>query len=310
MTDTDRKINGQPEPWRRQVVWGRPPQQTFRAGPLPKGERLPPLPEPPREAPLTTRPASSIFSGSMIPQARPEPVTRSPSDEVSVLDDVIIEAPRTKRKSRKAAAAPVAETPLEAPVEAPVESDMVAAPVATRVEPEPAAPMVVSPTLIAASARRRAPNRLPLYVGGAVAVVALMAVGGFMLSRSTPPAAEATASPPANEPVAVVDAPATAPVPVVEAPAVAAAPATPVTASAPSRPTPSATRRSAASSQPQTTAPAPAAGSTPTPAPAIVTAPLVETPVQTTPSGPPPTEAERPSADPDAPVTTRPQPLN
>ena len=49
-TDTDKKLNGTPEPFRRPVVWGRPPATVFRAGPLPKGGTLPPLPEPPRRA--------------------------------------------------------------------------------------------------------------------------------------------------------------------------------------------------------------------------------------------------------------------
>jgi Meckel syndrome type 1 protein len=38
----------------------------------------------------------------------------------------------------------------------------------------------------------------------------------------------------------------------------------------------------------------------------VVTAP----PIQAEPAGPPPTAAERPAADPDAPIATRPQPLN
>ncbi|MDP2765322.1 MAG: hypothetical protein Q8O54_10860, partial [Brevundimonas sp.] len=63
-TDTDKKLNGAPEPFRRPVVWGRPPATVFRAGPLPRGERLAPLPEPPR-----ARPAAGILSGSMIPRA-------------------------------------------------------------------------------------------------------------------------------------------------------------------------------------------------------------------------------------------------
>ncbi|MDO9588861.1 MAG: hypothetical protein Q7J13_13125, partial [Brevundimonas sp.] len=65
-TDTDKKLNGTPEPFRRPMIWGRPPATVFRAGPLPKGERLPPLPEPPRAGS-----AAGILSGSMIPRAAP-----------------------------------------------------------------------------------------------------------------------------------------------------------------------------------------------------------------------------------------------
>ena len=47
---TDNPLNGQPQPFRRAVQWGRPPATTFRAGPLPKGEKLPlRLVLPPRE---------------------------------------------------------------------------------------------------------------------------------------------------------------------------------------------------------------------------------------------------------------------
>ncbi|MGZ9101145.1 MAG: hypothetical protein ACXW3O_15710, partial [Brevundimonas sp.] len=72
-TDTDDKRTGAPEPFRRPVVWGRPPQTVFRAGPLPKGGRLPPLPEPPRRAA-----GAGILSGSMIPRATPAPQAAGP----------------------------------------------------------------------------------------------------------------------------------------------------------------------------------------------------------------------------------------
>ena len=35
-TDTDKKLNGAPQPFRRPVVWGRPPATVFRAGPMGK----------------------------------------------------------------------------------------------------------------------------------------------------------------------------------------------------------------------------------------------------------------------------------
>uniref|UniRef100_UPI003FA5F14B hypothetical protein n=1 Tax=Brevundimonas sp. TaxID=1871086 RepID=UPI003FA5F14B len=66
-TESDKPLNGTPEPFRRPVVWGRPPATVFRAGPLPKGDSLPPLPEPPR----APNPSAGIFSGSMIPRAAP-----------------------------------------------------------------------------------------------------------------------------------------------------------------------------------------------------------------------------------------------
>ncbi|HVL42398.1 MAG TPA: hypothetical protein VM348_09590, partial [Brevundimonas sp.] len=69
-TESDKPLNGTPEPFRRPVVWGRPPATVFRAGPLPRGAALPPLPEPPR-APQPRPAGPGIFSGSMIPRAAP-----------------------------------------------------------------------------------------------------------------------------------------------------------------------------------------------------------------------------------------------
>ena len=52
MSTDDQTPNGSPVPFaRRPVTWGRAPATVFRAGPLPKGERLPPLPEPPKSSP-------------------------------------------------------------------------------------------------------------------------------------------------------------------------------------------------------------------------------------------------------------------
>src|SRR5687768_4671375 len=75
MSDDRPPLNGSPQPFaRRQVTWGRPPATTFRAGPLPKGEALPPLPEPPPARPAQPAAAqANFFSGSMIPRAAPQP---------------------------------------------------------------------------------------------------------------------------------------------------------------------------------------------------------------------------------------------
>ncbi|HEY0598539.1 MAG TPA: hypothetical protein VGD32_00440, partial [Brevundimonas sp.] len=76
-TDDNQPLNGSPTPFRRPISWGRPPATVFRAGPLPKGERLPPLPEPPAPDPLSGTPVRSnpaaILRGSMIPQAATRP---------------------------------------------------------------------------------------------------------------------------------------------------------------------------------------------------------------------------------------------
>ena len=65
-----------PVPFRRgQIVWGRPPQTTFMAGPLPRDEgmarlmAMPPHPQP-RPAPAPARPAASgLGNFSNVPQA-------------------------------------------------------------------------------------------------------------------------------------------------------------------------------------------------------------------------------------------------
>ncbi|MDZ4364696.1 MAG: hypothetical protein U0943_15145, partial [Brevundimonas sp.] len=86
-TDADKPLNGATEPFRRPVIWGRPPQTVFRAGPLPKGERLPPLPEPPRESQVRPPRAvgQGILSGSMIPRAAPRPAPQALTTETPVV---------------------------------------------------------------------------------------------------------------------------------------------------------------------------------------------------------------------------------
>ena len=75
---------------RRPVQWGRPPQTTFRAGPLPRGVGLmPPVaaPQPaqrPQPQPAVTaaaqRPSSGgVFTGSLVPQRRPAPPAAAPN---------------------------------------------------------------------------------------------------------------------------------------------------------------------------------------------------------------------------------------
>jgi len=131
---------------RRQVVWGRPPQTTFMAGPLPRGTGLmPPVPAPeteatkpaaapaaPRAAP---RPASgNVLGGSLVPQRRAPPQGVAPN----FLTAPAPVAPRPQVQPQPArAAAPVDATPRPLP---PVQTP--AAPVAARAPtPTPAAAM-------------------------------------------------------------------------------------------------------------------------------------------------------------------------
>jgi len=173
--------------------------------------------------------------------------------------------------------------------------------------------VAVSPALASASARRRPSGRAPLYAGVAAVVIGAVAVGGWLLTR--PPAA-APDNAPATALVAETTAPAPAPAVVESAPPVEAVPVSADAASpepaapAPVRPAPE--RASATAPAPARPTPAPAAPPAVTlqPAPPVSEppAPRIEI-VPSAPTGPAPTSAERPPSDPDAPIATRPQPL-
>lgn len=165
-TDTDKTLNGTPEPFRRPVIWGRPPQTVFRAGPLPRGGSLPPLPETPRLGA-----AAGILSGSMIPRAVPNP-------------DLTVRPLPTVDPVR-----PAAPTPASAPVR----------PVA--VAPEPVSVPV-------AGSDRKPANRTPLYAGIGLAAVIVLALGGWIWTRSpAAPASDIAISESLPAPVAVTESP-------------------------------------------------------------------------------------------------------
>src|SRR5215217_5606984 len=194
--ETDPKLNGQPQPFRRPVTWGRPPATVFRAGPLPKGGALPPLPEPPRLAPRPARTGPGILSGSMIPRAAPptaQTQTRAPAPAPQ--SSPVMPA---QPEASPAIQPDLIVRPLPTPEPLPAPSERVPAP-RPIVEAAPA----VSPTLAAASARGKSSGRLPLYAGAAVAVLAVVAGGFLFLNRpaevapaAAPPAPSATAPAP------------------------------------------------------------------------------------------------------------------
>lgn len=296
-----------PQPFRRQVQWSSLPKPVFRAGPLPSGGTLPPLPElpkplPPQAAatrPVAPRPAGGgILNGSLIPQAprpRPQAQPAAPVPAVSRAQPPVL---------------PAEEKPERAPVPPPSMPDMT---VRALPEPDaaeaaaPEAPQPIRPVSAAASEKSRRTSRLPLMVGAGLAASVAVVAGVWTLTRSE----DATST--------------TAPV---EAGVEAPAPPAPVRADAVAErqaPVAETTVPMEAASQPVREAPAvasvqPARRTTPAPvpseaapppvvaAPQIDTAPLIEpAPI---PAGPAPTTAERPTSDPDAPVLTRPQPLD
>jgi len=301
-TDTEKPLNGTPEPFRRPVIWGRPPATVFRVGPLPKSGGPVPSPALPRLGHTV-----GILSGSMIPRAAPAPapaLTQAPAP-----------APREEPVTSPRPAAIVSDPDLTGHSTSVAEP---AHPTGASPTPTPASmsaqmsipPAVVAPDISTKSDAPTAPdskpvNRTALHAGIAIAMLTVLALGGWIWTRSL---VEVPA------PVAVA-----APVPTVLAPSVLAPDVTPESLPAPVVVTepavetpaiiPPAVRPAVAAS-----APAPAVAPTPvrlaTPAPAVSAPPLIETAPAPAPAPAPAlTEAERPQADPDAPIATRPQPL-
>lgn len=319
-----------PEPFqRKQVTWGRMPTTTFHVGPVPVApnplDRIPnraPLKTPlgqaqagrpqqvqSRRAPLTTRPGAGILSGSLIPQARPAhgPLTAQPAQPAvppkpagQTATDVDLTVRPLPGAAPEPAPAPQTATESAPPI---VESGPV-------VKARQAAP-AVSPSLARASTRSA--SRLPAYVGlGAVAV--LVIGGGLWFALRSEPAAPLDAAPAAT-PVAAAAAPASTPVtpaadapapaPTVEAATIEAAPAE---SAKPRTTTPVAAPRTAAPTTNQ--AADPPSAPTRTQAPPTTQPALTAVQPQQVVMAPAPTAARPTQAAPDAPVVTRPQPLD
>lgn len=300
------------EPFTRgRIVWGRPPQQVFRVGPLPSGGTFP-------ETPRAARPSgASILTGSMIPPARaPEPVAEAAAEdrpepvetvvEVAAPEPEAVAAPEPEPAAVEfeAAAEPVAPAPQEIVVEPEAPEPAVTVPPPLSTEAKPAAKprslpsVVVTPAMYAsvgAAIQKAAKGDRWLILAG---VAALVIIGGFVW-LATLPGPQPVA--PAPTPLAVSETPLVeeaAPVetaaPAVTEPLPRATPA-PVTAAPVERP-------AVRPATPSRAAPVVVRPPVETaPRPYIETAPLVvETP---TPAAPPP-------RDPDAPVSTAPQPLD
>ena len=324
-----------PEPFqRKQVTWGRMPATTFHVGPVPIApnplDRIPN--RPPRQTPLgqtplgqtpasqvqtgqaqqprlAPRPNAGILSGSLIPQARPgstPPPTPSavpPKPAGQTVPDIDL----TVRPLPGAAPEP-APTPIQPPP--PVSA------VAPVVQTSEAAAQPVSPSLPRTSTRRG--SRLPAYIGLGAAAALVIGGGLWFALRSAPEPAATLDAAPVGTTAPVVPA-ATTPVtppPVAKTPQPAPTiEATPVEAVPARTTTPAAAPRPTASSPSQTSAPNRAQTPSATPP-----APTVATPSQPAPTAvqpapqivvvPAPTAARQTQTDPDAPVVTRPQPLD
>lgn len=281
MSDDDRRPPS-PAP----IDWRRSAAPVFRAGPLPGGESLDPIPQPPRPAPA--RPAASrpvnLFRDSLVPQA--------PRPAVPTLPSAAPDPGPSKRPDltvRPLPPTPRVGSPAPTASPARVQPQTAAAPLPPR--PPEDSPVVVP--AFARSTPRRGPSR-PVMIGGAVAAVMAAGLAIWLL---VPRTAQAPAAPPA------VDASAPLPVPSTEAP-VTAVPVQPVEAfesvtdQAPAAvATPPAAAREAApapapaAARPVTSEPEPSVeeATAPPPAPVIDTAPLVQ-PTTQAPAEPPAAE--------------------
>lgn len=318
-----------PDFGRTPIQWGRPPPVTFRTGPLPKAMEWPATPpsagrqkpagaltptqgQSQSRTPAAPR-ASGILSGSLAPRTAQPPVRE--------LLPPLPEPPQDAVENAASATASSPPLPTSTP-EPPTDMTVRPLPPADALIPSPSAlapePIAIAPLdatmleTVAARPRRNARTKsVPLYVGLGVAALAVIAVAVWLMTR-TPGAPEAPVATAAATPDATLPAAPAIATPPVSAPLVAEAPvAAPVRA--PSRlaaetPVASPTTTPQAPSRPRASAPqaqtaAPAAS--PVEAPVIATQPLVVVPI-----APPPTAARAAPADPDAPVVTRPQPLD
>lgn len=322
-TDGEKPLNGKPEPFRRPVTWGKPPQTVFRAGPLPRGEPLPRRPEPAQ--PWSPRPEAvgrSILGGSMIPRAAPRPdpavkepaIARAPEPKTEALPPAGVPAgPEADPAARPRPAIPPRPEPVPSP--ALILENLPAFQSATRAEPVPMTP----PRPDVGIMRGRLPGRTVLYVVGAVIALAVLAGVAWMLSRppvgapvsdATPPAPVAAARPPATAAATPQPAGDTSALTVPEiqpaAPVVEARPAQARAAPAPRAAAPAVQVRPAVvpgRPVPRPRSPPPVQVTPPAAAPAPPVGQVVPAP------GPAPTAAERLPEDPDGPIATRPQPI-
>jgi Meckel syndrome type 1 protein len=150
-TDTDKPLNGTPQPFRRPVVWGRPPATVFRVGPLPRGGVPQPGPGPMQLSP-------GVLSGSLIPGAARTTATAAPG--------------------LTAAPVPAVEPNPGTPQE-PVLPTAPAQPVAVTADPvtHPAPPVDAGPG-------PGPVNRTLLYAGIALAALTVLALGGWLLTQA------------------------------------------------------------------------------------------------------------------------------
>lgn len=320
---------------RKPIQWGRMPPATFRvpaSPPDPSATQSPVTPVQqrqaysqfqarpslaPQRAPRPPRPEASILGGSLIPQApRPTPAlhltpTPAPQPQPTPAPLPPADTPADLSVRPLPPVDPVFDTaPLAEASEPIAPADPAPAPLA-EVAPVAATPPVVEDAVlndihVVAPRAARKPNRIPWVLGGSLIVLAAVAGGALWMLNNRP------APPPPVQP----QQPITAAVPALPAEAtVEPAPLETLDAAAPETITPPVP----AATQPTARAPAvvpaprptPPVTAQPTPQPATpAPAPAAEAPPPVVVVTPPPTAAAPTQSDPDAPIVTRPQPLD
>lgn len=289
---------------RGRIQWSRPPQPVFRVGPLPRTESSPFV--------TTPRPGAGILTGSMVPPPRTdapraaarqpyaapafEPAVDAAEETVEAFTDPKLEPIEIVAEVEAPEPAATAWTP--SPEAAVPESD----------EPKPAPrslpSVVVTPAIYATvSAAIETVTKKDRWIL-VVAILAVVITGGFIWLATLPSGGGAPLDlnappPPAQGLTVEVVEPTVSTEPVAEVAPQRQAPLE--NRAAPSAPTSSAPTPTARA--PQSAAPVAAPPSAPStqPRPYIETAPLVVEP---------PTAARPTPTDPDAPISTGPQPLN
>lgn len=301
------------------VVWGRPPQVTFRAGPLPRDEGLarlmamPPHPQPPKPK-ITGSTVTGAGAGgfSNVPQPQRQPTAPAgpanapvQASKAGIFGNSLVPPPAAKPKPA-APVAPVAPK-VEPAVEKPIELEPIT--VFAKAAPDASPAMPVS-----RPAAQRGPG---LWIGVGAFVIAAGAAAIWWSSRSPEPAATVPVTSTEVSASEVVAPEAAAPIvedTIVAQEPVASAPVAPATsapaqarpvsepnraATTPARPQPTPTRAPVSQPLPEASTPPPVVVVAPTD---VVTPPVVD--------GPPPTVARPAETDPNAPVVTRPAKLD
>ncbi|PZO38270.1 MAG: hypothetical protein DCE92_06355 [Alphaproteobacteria bacterium] len=178
------------------------------------------------------------------------------------------------------------------------------------------APVIEAPTGVAdpvparPAVRSQPTSRMPLYAGFAVMAVIGIAAAAWVLMRPEPATAPA-----APVPEAVPEAMPALPLPEATVPA-GSVETLPRVQTNPAEPDPEVVTRtrpvtpSVRSVAPATASPAPAVRVQVQPQPRPAAPAIVVAPLDPLPAGPPPTVAQPSQTDPDAPILTRPQPLD